>query len=75
MLERVLNTPLISLYFLVFTIPENFFPVDTGHKLNVHKTFRRRAGRLLNVLCTFNLRPASTGLLVGEKNQLSTNPS
>ena len=36
-------------------------PVDTGRKLNVHKTFRRRPGRLLNVLCTFNLRPASTG--------------
>ena len=35
-------------------------PVDTGRKLNVHKTFRRR---ILNVLCTFNLRPVSTGLL------------
>ena len=32
--------------------------LDTGRKLNVHKTFRRRPGRLLNVLCTFNLRPA-----------------
>ena len=37
------------------------FPVDTGRKLNVHKTFRRRPGRLLHVLCTFNLRPVSTG--------------
>ena len=37
------------------------FPVDTGRKLNVHKTFRRRPGRLLNVLCTFNLRPVFTG--------------
>ena len=37
------------------------FPVDTGRKLNVHKTFRRRPGRLLNVLCKFNLRPVSTG--------------
>ena len=36
-------------------------PVDTGRKLNVHKTFRRRPGCLLNVLCTFNLRPVSTG--------------
>ena len=35
-------------------------PVDTRRKLNVHKTFRRRPGRLLNVLCTFNLRPVST---------------
>ena len=37
-------------------------PADTGRKLNVHKTFKRRPGRLLNVLCTFNLRPVSTGL-------------
>ena len=36
-------------------------PVDTGRKLNVHKTFRRRPERLLNVLCTFNLRPVSMG--------------
>ena len=36
-------------------------PVDTGCKLNVHRTFRRRPGRLLNVLCTFNLRLVSTG--------------
>ena len=33
--------------------------VDTGPKLNVHKTFRGRPGRLLNVLCTFSLRPVS----------------
>ena len=42
---------------------EIYFAVDTGRKLNVHKTFRRRPGRLLNVLCAFNLRPVSTGLL------------
>ena len=35
--------------------------VDTGQKLNVHKTFKRHPGRLLNVFCTFNLRPVSTG--------------
>ena len=34
-------------------------PVYTGSKLNVHKTFRRRPGRPLNVLCTFNY--VSTG--------------
>ena len=39
---------------------KNTFPLDTGPKLNVHKTFRRRPGRLLNVLCTFNLRPVSS---------------
>ena len=37
--------------------------MDAGHKLNVHKTPRRRPGRLLNVLCTFNLGPVSTGML------------
>ena len=36
-------------------------PVDTGRKLNVHKTFKKRPVRLLNVLCTFSLRPLSTG--------------
>ena len=33
-------------------------PVDTGRKLNIHKTFRRRPGRLLNVLCTFKMQNA-----------------
>ena len=37
--------------------------MDTGRKLNIHKTFRRRPGCLLNVLCTFNIRFVSTGLL------------
>ena len=40
------------------------FPVDAGRKLNVHKTFRRRPGRLLNVLCTFNLRSVYMGELI-----------
>ena len=39
------------------------FPVDTGRKLKVYKTFKRRPGRLLNALCTFNLRPVCAGLL------------
>ena len=42
----------------------SLFPVDTGRELNVHKTFRRCPGYLLIVLCTFNLRPVSTGLMV-----------
>ena len=46
-------------YFI--PIDFNMKPVDTGCKLNVHKAFRRRPGRLLNVLCTFNLRPVPTG--------------
>ena len=45
------------------TIVKGFWPLTqwTGRKLNEHKTFRRRPGRLLNVLCSFNLRPVSTG--------------
>ena len=40
------------------------FPLDTERKSHVHKTFRRSLGRLLNVFCTFNLRPVSTGFEV-----------
>ena len=29
--------------------------------MNVHKTFRRRPGRLVHVLCTFSLRPCVYG--------------
>ena len=36
-------------------------PAERGLKLNVHKMFRRRPRRLMNVLYTFNLRPVSTG--------------
>ena len=36
-------------------------PIDTGRKLKVYKTFRRRLGYLLNVLCKFDLRPVSAG--------------
>ena len=42
---------------------------DTGRKLKVHKTFRRFPGCLLNVLCTFNLRPVSTGMRQQAWNQ------
>ena len=45
-------------------------PVNTGRKINVHKMFRRRPGRLLNVLCTFSLRPVSTEILVDLENFL-----
>ena len=48
-------------------------PVDTGRKLNVQKTFRRRPGRLLNVLYTFNVLPAPTGNLQAEIFQIPCN--
>ena len=59
--------PWFSVTFIIIIthiFPENSLkflnsPLDTGRKLNVHKTFRRRPGCLLNVLCTFNLRPVS----------------
>ena len=66
-----------NITIVAFTLRQNFeaklpgsswvtkissFSLDTGRKLNVHKTFRRRLGHLLNVLCTFSLRPVSTGL-------------
>ena len=41
----------------LYTIP------DTGRKLNVHKTFRRRPGRLLKVLCTFIVCSVPRGIL------------
>ena len=35
------------------------YPLKTLRKLNIDKTFRKRPGRLLNVLCMFNLRAVS----------------
>ena len=60
----VLNVITYKLYKVQFRNDIFFDAVDTGRKLNVHKTFRRRPGRLLNVLCTLNLRPVSTGELL-----------
>ena len=37
--------------------------MDTECNLNVYKTYRKPAGCLLDVLCTFNLRPVSTGMI------------
>ena len=57
-----------------------FLP-DTGCKWNVHKTFRRRPGRFLDILSMFNIHPVPGGVvmifvlifswrLVSERNQL-----
>ena len=46
-------------------------PIDTWLNLNVHKMFRRRPGFPLIVLCTFNLRPVSTGRTCHGKMQVS----
>ena len=51
---RVIDIPNLTEFILCqVTISNN--PVDTGRKLNVYKTFRRRPGR------PFNLSPVSTG--------------
>ena len=36
-------------------------PVDAGLGLGLHKTFRRRDGSILNVSCTLDLCPVTTG--------------
>ena len=46
------------------SISSALFPVDTGRKLNVRKPFRRRPGRLLNVLCTFNFKSCVYGVII-----------
>ena len=46
-------------------------PVDTGRKLNVHRTFRKRPGRLLNVLGEFSLRPVPTEKIIIYKKRTS----
>ena len=51
----------IAITAFAVNIVRDVFPLDTRHKLNVHKTFNRRLGRLLNVLCTLNLHPVSRG--------------
>ena len=51
-----------TLLYMESVHPRKHGIVDTGRKLNVHKTSIRRLGRLANILCTFNLRPVSTGM-------------
>ena len=44
-------------------------PLETGRKVNVHNTSKRRLQRLLNVTCKFNLRPVSREEMSIEKNR------
>ena len=63
-LHIILCTLYVLLIFIIYKTKHFFLinvPVESGRKLYVHKTFRTRPERLLNVLCTFNLRPVSTG--------------
>ena len=69
-LRTIMNGGCLSNSFLVFSLwiyflsfaritPARKLPPGHRRKLNVHKTFRKRRGRLLKVLRTFNLRPVS----------------
>ena len=54
------------LYLLQNLMKLSFKKNLPGHRMQterVHKTFRRRPGRLLKALCTFNLRPVSRGIM------------
>ena len=65
MLHRVLNIPLLVLDAtgneLISATKIWAYSLDTGCKLNVNKTFRRRPGSFLKVLYTFNLRSVHRG--------------
>ena len=50
-----------SAHILASSYPLNSLMPHPGHELNLHKTFQKRNGRLLNILCTFNLRLVSMG--------------
>ena len=67
LMNRRTTTRLVHL-LLLHAFISCHIPVDTGRKLNVHK----RPGRLLNVLCTFNLRPVSTGTGVKSESTFCT---
>ena len=54
-------TYITEVIFIIYKTHKLNNHVETERKLNVHKTFRRRLGCLLNVLCLFNLRHVSTG--------------
>ena len=41
--------------------PRRKLSLDTGRKLNVHETWRKHPGFLLNLLCMSNTGPASRG--------------
>ena len=49
------------------------YSLITGYKLNIRKMFGRRPGHLLNVLCTFKLRPVSRGYILEKENTRTHN--
>ena len=67
---RKIKSKAKSLYDILWSsFLRNSNPLDTWRKLNVNTKFRRHPGRLLNALCTLNLRPVSRGNKVPEKQK------
>ena len=48
-LEKYLALNVLKNQRKLYGLHQVIIPVDTGRKLNVHKTFRGRPGRLVNV--------------------------
>lgn len=61
MVDYIINFMQRKLFFnfLFITDKKKKYPVDTERDVNVHKTFTRSPGRVVNVVCTFNLCPMS----------------
>ena len=72
--SKYLNVKLVQIYLPLTLIYQKnklewhcnlvHYPIDTGRKLNVHKSFGRSPGR--NVLLRFNLRPVSRASIYGK---------
>ena len=57
------DSQVIIIRFQLFGDKNMFwYPLDTVHKLNGHQAFRRLPEEILNVFCTFDVRPVSRGL-------------
>ena len=52
------------IYTFIPMLKRKTCPLDTVRKLNVHDTYRRHPRRLLNVLCTLDIRPVSRGCII-----------
>ena len=58
---RIVSIEKLTSKIILAIITANNHTLDTGRKLNVHKKFSIHPGRLLKVLCTFNLCCVSRG--------------
>ena len=56
---------------IIFSLAHKYYTLEAGGKLNVHKNLRKRQGRFLNVLFSFNLRPLFKGYTTFWHTQIS----